>query len=276
MSSESSFRPSKAYKNLSFLNSHEARGIRIQCELTEPEVRLAEEKIENTLVFFGSARTMSPADARQMLATVQDQVKGDNSAAAKSRLAEAERDLKMSQYYQDAMELARKLTEWSLGLDEPDPKKHFFVCTGGGPGIMEAANRGAIQAGGKSIGMNISLPFEQSPNPYQTQELCFEFHYFFVRKFWLFYLARALIIFPGGFGTFDECFELLTLVQTGKTDTHLPIVLYGSDYWDDVLDLEAAVKWGTISPKDLHLLHRFDDVDEAFDFLTGELSRIYL
>jgi uncharacterized protein (TIGR00730 family) len=141
---------------------------------------------------------------------------------------------------------------------------------------MEAANRGAMQAKGKSIGMNISLPFEQNPNQYQTPELCFEFHYFFVRKFWLFYLARALVIFPGGFGTFDECFELLTLVQTEKTDRYLPIVLYGSEYWDEVLNLEAAVKWGTISPQDLHLLHRFDDVDEAFAFLTSELSRRYL
>ncbi|MFT5131016.1 MAG: hypothetical protein ACI8W8_004649 [Rhodothermales bacterium] len=133
-----------------------------------------------------------------------------------------------------------------------------------------------MQAKGLSIGMNISLPFEQAPNPYQTPELCFEFHYFFVRKFWLFYLARALVIFPGGFGTFDECFELLTLIQTEKTDSFLPIVLYGNEYWDEVLNLEAAVKWGTISPKDLHLLHRMDDVDSAFEFLTSELTRLYL
>jgi hypothetical protein len=274
VSSESSFRPKKAYKNLQFLNSHEARSIRVQCELAEPEVRLEHEQIENTIVFFGSARTKAPADARQVLATVQDQLKGDESAEAKRKLAEAERDVKMAQYYQDAMELARRMTEWSLAIE--DPIKRFIVCTGGGPGIMEAANRGAIQAKGLSIGMNISLPFEQSPNPYQTQELCFEFHYFFVRKFWLFYLARALIIFPGGFGTFDECFELLTLMQTEKTDRFLPIVLYGSEYWDEVLNLEAAVKWGTISPKDLHLLHRYDDVDSAFDFLTSELSRKFL
>lgn len=274
MSSESSSLPQKAYKNLQFLNSHEARSIRIQCELTEPEVRLEHENIEHTLVFFGSARTKSLTDARQILATVKDQLKGDTSTAAKAKLVEAERDVKMARYYQDAMELSRRMTEWSLAIE--DPVKRFIICTGGGPGIMEAANRGAIQAKGLSIGMNISLPFEQAPNPYQTPELCFEFHYFFVRKFWLFYLARALVIFPGGFGTFDECFELLTLIQTEKTDSFLPIVLYGNEYWDEVLNLEAAVKWGTISPKDLHLLHRMDDVDSAFEFLTSELTRLYL
>ncbi|HAR67567.1 MAG TPA: lysine decarboxylase [Lentisphaeria bacterium] len=265
--------PVKAYKNLDFLQSSAARSIRVQCELVEPGERLKTNEISNTVVFFGSARTKAPEEAARELRTAQQQATTDDSPAAKAALELAERNNKMARYYKDAMELAKRLTEWSVeNHAAPD---RFNVCTGGGPGIMEAANRGAQLGGGKSIGMNISLPFEQSPNGFQNPELCFEFHYFFVRKFWLFHPAKALIVFPGGFGTFDEMFELLTLIQTEKTDGYLPIVLYGTEYWNEVMNLDAMVKWGTIAAADIHLMSKFDEVDAAFDFLTAELDRCY-
>ena len=187
---------------------------------------------------------------------------------------QAKGDLMLSRYYEDAVRLAEKLTAWSQGME--DPNKRFIVCSGGGGGMMEAANRGAQKAGGPSIGLNISLPLEQTPNPYQTKEISVEFHYFFIRKFWFFYLAKALIVFPGGFGTMDELFELLTLVQTQKSKKYMPIIIYGSDYWNEVFNFKAMVKWGTISREDLSLFHFFDDVDKAFDYLTKELTQYYL
>ncbi|MBI3118174.1 MAG: TIGR00730 family Rossman fold protein, partial [Candidatus Hydrogenedentes bacterium] len=173
-----------------------------------------------------------------------------------------------------AAQLAERLTTWSKAL--PKKKRHFIICSGGGPGIMEAANLGANRAGGLSVSLNISLPMEQVPNPFQTRELAFEFHYFFIRKFWFVYLAKALVVFPGGFGTFDELFEVLTLVQTKKARKPMPIVVYGREYWEEVVNLDALVRWGTISPEDLQLFRICDTVDEAYDYLTQELTRLYL
>jgi uncharacterized protein (TIGR00730 family) len=166
------------------------------------------------------------------------------------------------------------MTEWSKGLELPD--RRFIVCSGGGPGIMEAANRGASEASGISIGLGISLPMEAATNRYLTRELGFEFHYFFMRKFWFVYLAKALVVFPGGFGTLDELFELLTLIQTGKSGKRMPVVLYGKRFWNDALNMDALVEWGTISPEDLQLFHRASTPQEAFEFLTSELERLYL
>lgn len=250
----------KAYEDMSFLHSRDARPLRILAEYMEPESRFKEYNIADTIVFFGSARTKSKEDAERLLSAARRH-NGD--------VAGAERDLEMSQYYEAARELARRLTDWSKTLEGSD--RRFVVCTGGGPGIMEAANRGASEAAGINIGLNISLPFEQHENPYITRELCFEFHYFFMRKFWFTYLAKALLVFPGGFGTMDELFETLTLAQTGKLTKRVPTLLFGTEFWNDVFDLDALVKAGTISPADLDLFHITDDIDEAFRYITCEL-----
>ena len=276
--------PQKAYENQSFLHSPDARPIRVLCELTEPQGRFRREKVRNTIVFFGSARTLPQEVAERNLEDIERQLAQNGSAdstdsngAASTELRQqqslARRALIMSRYYEDAVGLSKKLTEWSQQIaGEP---QQFVICSGGGPGIMEAANRGAVSAGGKSVALNISLPFE-NPNTYQTDELAFEFHYFFVRKYWFFYLAKALVVFPGGCGTMDELFELLTLIQTKKTTKYMPIVLYGSEYWKEVLNFEAMVKWGTISSDDLKLFHFFDDIEQTFTFLTQELEAHYL
>jgi len=234
--------PKKAYKNLEFLNSTEARTIRLLSEYLEPMSRLKNLKINSTVLFFGSART-NP---------------NDKSSA-------------LYKYYWEAEELAFNLTKWAVELK---PKgKNFVICTGGGGGIMEAANRGASRAGGKSIGMNISLPHEQYPNPYISPELAFEFHYFFMRKFWLVYKARAILAFPGGYGTMDEIFETLTLIQTKKIDKkNISIILYGKNYWDEVLNLDTLVKHKTISPGDLDLFSFCSSPEEAFSELKKKLS----
>jgi len=257
--------PVKAYRDERFLRSPDAREIRILAEYMEPESRFDAFDVSDTIVFFGSARIKSKTDAEDVLATARKHG-GD--------IAKAERDLEMSRYYEDARTLAYRLTEWSKGLE--DQKRRFLVCTGGGPGIMEAANRGASEAGGINIGLNISLPFEQHDNPFITRELSFEFHYFFMRKFWFIYLAKALIVFPGGFGTMDEFFETLTLIQTQKTGKVMPIVLYGKSFWGDVLDLEALVRHGTVSAEDLDLFRKVDTVDEAYDFIVEGLSEYAL
>jgi len=257
--------PMKAYRNEKFLNSPDARELRMLAEYMEPEARFEAFDVSDTIVFFGSARTKSREEAEQIL----DSVRKDGGDTAT-----AERDLEMSRYYEEARELAGRLTEWSKGLE--DQKRRFLVCTGGGPGIMEAANRGASEAGGINIGFNISLPFEQHDNPYITRELSFEFHYFFMRKFWFIYLAKALIVFPGGFGTMDEFFETLTLIQTQKTGKVMPIVLYGKSFWGDVLNLDALVKHGTVSEDDLKLFRTVDTVDEAYDFIVEGLSEYAL
>ena len=241
-------KPQKAYRNLEFLNSPDARTIRILAEFNEPLARFRKYGIKNLLVFFGSARTPDPSKINPKNAI----------------------EKKMSRYYTDTVELSRKLTEWSL--KEGTKEQKYYICSGGGPGIMEAANKGAALAGGKSVGLNISIPIEQDPNPYIDEELMFEFHYFFIRKFWFVYLAKAVIIFPGGFGTLDELMEVLTLIQTKKMGKQVPIVIYGTEYWNDVLDMNAMIKWGTISEKDLNLIYFTDDVDDAFNYLVKNIS----
>lgn len=267
--------PQKAYENLTFLHSPDARPIRVLCELTEPESRFRRQKVRNTIVFFGSARTLPQDVAERNLADIEHQLAQNGSASPDLRQQQrkARQALIMSRYYEDAVVLSKKLTEWSLEIAKA--RDRFIICSGGGPGIMEAANRGAQNAGGRSVSLNISLPFE-TPNEYQADELAFEFHYFFIRKYWFFYLAKALVVFPGGCGTMDELFELLTLIQTKKTKKYMPIVLYGSEYWHEVINFEAMVKWGTISPDDLKLFHFFDDIEQAFTFLTQELIAHYL
>jgi uncharacterized protein (TIGR00730 family) len=257
-----------AYLMPEFLSSEDARPVRILAEYLEPLRRFRAQNIQDTVVFFGSARTRSRECAERALAALDPPDAGDTGDVVAAR-ARAERGIQWSRYYEDARELAGRLTRWSLGLESPHHR--FVVCSGGGPGIMEAANRGAREAGGKTIGLNIRLPFEQGPNPYISRGLHFEFHYFFMRKFWFAYLAKALVIFPGGFGTLDELFEILTLSQTAKLSNQIDILLYGSPYWDEVLRLEPLVEWGAISPGDLGLIHRVDSVDDAFGILTTNL-----
>lgn len=254
-----------AYHNIEFLDSPEARSIRILSELIEPRARFREHHVKNTIVFFGSARTLPPDVAKHKLEQLSKEDKGYQQAYM---------DHKMSKYYQAASDLAFKITKWSMEIKNPYDK--FYVCSGGGPGIMEAANRGASEAGGESVGFNISLPFEQNGNEYQTKKLAFEFHYFFIRKFWFFYLSKAMVVFPGGYGTLDELFELLTLVQTKKTKKYMPTIIFGKEYWNELIDFDVMLKWGVISKEDLDLFHFFDDVDEAFDFLKGEMLKHYL
>lgn len=258
-------KPVKAYKNLEFLKSRGGRALRILAEFIEPEDRFERLKISDTIVFFGSARISARKDAEEALAAAQKHG-GD--------IASAQHTLEMSRYYEEARDLSCRLTKWSKDLK--GHIKRFVICTGGGPGIMEAANRGAGDAKGHNVGLNISLPFEQHENPFITRELAFNFHYFFMRKFWFSYLAKAVVIFPGGYGTLDEFFELLTLVSTKKMGKPMPIVLYGTEYWDEVLNLDAMVKYGTISPSDLELFYRTDSVDDAYDYITDKLTQHHI
>jgi uncharacterized protein (TIGR00730 family) len=258
-----------AYMSEEFLTSDEARPIRLLSEYLEPLRRFRKAKIRDTVVFFGSARTRSREAAERHLAEVQAG-QSLNGLGADAALAAAERSREWSRYYEDARELARRLTLWTRQLS--GPCQRFVVCSGGGPGIMEAANRGAHDAKGCSIGLNIRLPFEQHSNPYISKDLNFEFHYFFMRKFWFAYLAKALVVFPGGFGTLDELFEILTLEQTEKLADRTQILLYGSEYWDAILNLRPLVEWGAISPTDPTLLVRVDSVDEAFTALRQHLQ----
>ena len=252
---------SKAYRNDAFLGSREARPLRILAEYLEPAARFEEHSIEDTIVFQGSARTPSRETAEAELAAAREG-NGD--------LDLAEANLGMSRYYEDTRELAHRLTDWSKGLK--DSARRFVICTGGGPGIMEAANRGASEAKGLNIGLAISLPEMEPANGYITRELAFEFHYFFMRKFWFTYLAKAIVVMPGGFGTFDELFEVLTLIQTLKIKKRLPIVLYGTGFWRDVLDFDVLARYGTISPEDVELFFLTDSVDDAYDYVTRELT----
>jgi uncharacterized protein (TIGR00730 family) len=257
----------KAYKNLAFLNGRDARTLRILSEYLEPQSRFRHYQIQDTIVFFGSARLIAMDQAR----TALDEARAAGDAEA---IRIAERDLHMARYYEEARTLAARMTEWSKELG--DGARRFIVCSGGGPGIMEAANRGASEATGLSVGLGISLPMEPTHNPYITRELDFEFHYFFMRKFWFVYLSKAAVVFPGGYGTMDELFELLTLVQTGKLAKKIPIVLYGKEFWDEVLNLESLVRWGTISESDLDLIRVCNDPEETFAFLTETLKTLYL
>jgi uncharacterized protein (TIGR00730 family) len=251
----------EAYRNEDFLQSRGARALRILSEYLEPQSRFEHYRVEDTIVFMGSARFVAQEDAERELHAAQ---------AGKGDLERAQRRLATSRYYEAARELAFRLTDWSKQL--PYEARRFVVCTGGGPGIMEAANRGASEAKGVNVGLTISIPIEEFDNPYVTRELAFHFHYFFMRKFWFAYLAKAVIVFPGGFGTLDELFELLTLVQTHKIRKHLPVVLFGTEYWDEVINFEALVHHGTIDAGDLELFHRTDSVDDAYEFLTRHLS----
>ncbi len=234
------FNPKESWKNPDFLASPDARVLRIIAEYLEPAARFRKHDVHNLVVIWGSARKLP----------------------------------KLEPYYKDAEKLSYMITEWSKKLGEG--KRQFLVATGGGEGIMGAANKGASKAGGKSVGMNITLPFEQSPNKYITRELSIQFHYFFMRKFWMVYLAKALIAFPGGFGTIDELSEVLTLIQTGKPKKTMPIILYGSEYWNKVLNFDLMAEWGVISKKDLELFKICDTPEEAFEYLTGRLTELYL
>src|SRR3954463_152887 len=262
-----------AYMDGQFLESDEARPLRILAEYLEPLRRLKAQNIQDTVVFFGSARVHSRQDATRAL----DRLKKRGTRTTREHAALLKRSRKAvewSRYYEDARELAGRLAKWSLSLESP--RHRFVVCSGGGPGMMEAANRGANEPGGKSIGLNIPLPFEQGANRYISEGLHFEFHYFFMRKFWFAYLAKALVIFPGGFGTLDEMFEILTLAQTQKLSKQLGVFLYGSEYWNEVFDVRPLVEWGAVDEKDLDLLCRVDSADEAFDELKTFLQTYHM
>jgi uncharacterized protein (TIGR00730 family) len=262
-----------AYHDVDFLDSSEARPIRILAEYLEPLKRFRTENIQDTVVFFGSARTLSREGAERELTRLgTDEAK--KAADYEAALRRGQKALEWSRYYEDARRLAHMLTEWSMTLEEP--RRRFVVCSGGGPGIMEAANRGATEAGGKTVGLNIRLPFEQGPNPYITDGLHFEFHYFFMRKFWFAYLAKALVIFPGGFGTLDEMFEFLTLDQTRKLSKKIGVILYGTDYWDQILNLQPMLEWGAISEDDMNILCRVDTPEAAFEELKAHLLQHHM
>ncbi len=251
----------EAYRDEAFLNSKSARSLRILSEYLEPQSRFAHFQIDDTIVFMGSARLLSREQAEKELKATQKS--GGDVNQARERLA-------MSRYYEAARELARRLTVWSKQLN--DEERRFVICTGGGPGIMEAANRGASEAQGLNVGLTISIPIDEFDNRYVTPELSFHFHYFFMRKFWFAYLAKAVLVFPGGFGTLDELFELLTLLQTRKMRKHLPVVLFGSEYWREVINFEALIRHGMIDPMDMKLFHVTDSVDDAFEYVTDYLS----
>ena len=262
-----------AYENEPFLNSPDGRILRILSEYIEPLARFRREQIQDTVVFFGSARVQNQQEASYKLTEVQ----GNGHSAAMQQASEMQRAqaaVDMARYYEDARRLAYMLTEWSVQI--PAKRRRFVVTTGGGPGIMEAANLGAQEAGGKTIGLNINLPFEQYPNPHITPSLNFEFHYFFMRKFWFAYLAKALVIFPGGFGTLDELFEILTLAQTEKLAKKIFVVIYGSEYWNRVINFQAMVDAGVIAPEDLNLFRMVDSPEEGFEFLKENLTKYHL
>jgi uncharacterized protein (TIGR00730 family) len=275
-----------AYENPAFLNSADGRMIRILAEYTEPLARFRRERIQDTVVFFGSARfhgraeadralellnntgSLAPAPQHEQPASIPEIVDGTASELGRRRAVAA---VEMARYYEDARRLAHMVTSWA-GTLPPAGRHRFVITSGGGPGIMEAANRGAHEAGGKSIGLNIRLPFEQRPNPYITPALNFEFHYFFMRKLWFAYLAKALVVFPGGFGTIDEMFEVLTLVQTHKLAKNITVVIYGSDYWKKVFNFDWLVDTGAISPGDIDLFQFADTPEQAFELLKQGLT----
>jgi len=263
-----------AYLDPAFLESEEARPVRILAEYLEPLRRFKEQKIQDTVVFFGSARVDSRQRALQALRTLRARGVCDADDRYQSELYKTRKAVEWARYYEEARQLARLLTEWSQTLHSENHR--FVVTSGGGPGIMEAANRGARDAGGKTIGLNIRLPYEQGANKYITEGLHFEFHYFFMRKFWFAYLATAMVVFPGGFGTCDELFEILTLSQTDKLSKKLDVILYGSEYWNQVLNLQPMAEWGAIAEQDLDLIHRADTPAEAFEILRNHLVAHHL
>ena len=259
-----------AYLDREFLDSDEARPLRILAEYLEPLGRFKAQNIQDTVVFFGSARVHSREHAEAALARLV----GGKAAESDEDVVRGRKAVEWSRYYEEARELAGLLTGWSLTLDSTHHR--FVVTSGGGPGIMEAANRGAKEAGGKTVGLNIKLPFEQGPNHYITEGLHFEFRYFFMRKFWFAYLAKALVIFPGGFGTLDEMFEILTLMQTEKLAKQIQIILYGTEYWNRILDLDPLLEWGAIDARDMRLLQRANTPQEALALLKAHLTTHHL
>jgi len=268
-------RAPKFYKDPKFMNSPDARSLRILSEYLGPLSYFHREKIKDTIVFFGSARAIPRGQAeeeyRELLKAKNKSGKSSGHAVALQR---AKTGLELATYYDEAVELSRLLTVWALSLGKK--ARRFVVCSGGGPGIMEAANRGARLAGGKTVGLNISLPFEQAPNPYISPELSFEFHYFFTRKYWFAYLAKALIVFPGGFGTLDELMEILTLIQTRKISKKMVVLLYGTKYWKELLNFDGLVRWGTVDPADLKLFQFADSPKQAFQIVRSGLEEHYL
>jgi uncharacterized protein (TIGR00730 family) len=275
-----------AYENPDFLNSPDGRMLRIMAEYNEPMARFRRERIQDTVVFFGSARFASLDEANEQLELLdntgsvqlapeaEQPARAGDTETSDLKHKRAEAAVEMARYYEDARSLARMMTEWSMNL--PGRRHRFVITSGGGPGIMEAANRGAWEAGGKTIGLNIMLPFEQRPNPYITPALNLNFHYFFMRKYWFAYLAKALVVFPGGFGTLDEMFELLTLDQTHKLSKPITVVIYGSSYWKNVINLEMLAEKGAIAVKDLDLFKFADTPEEAFAILKDGLTRDHL
>jgi uncharacterized protein (TIGR00730 family) len=263
-----------SFLNTEFLTSPAARTIRILSEYLEPMDRLRRARIRDTIVFFGSARSLSPEEAHLQLTQIREQITraGSESAETAEARKAAETAVRLARYYNDAVELARRLTEWSKSLTG---NHDFIICSGGSGGMMEAANRGASLAGGKTLGFNIKLPHEQSVNSYVPPEFAFNFHYFFMRKFWFVYLAKALVVFPGGFGTVDELFEVLTLIQTSKPRKTMPVVLFGTEYWNDVINFDAFVRWGTVTEKELQIFYKTDSVDDAYAYITSRLEALY-
>jgi uncharacterized protein (TIGR00730 family) len=270
--------PKAPHENPLFMQSTPARPIRILAEYIHPLAQLKKEGIGDTIVMFGSARIESHETAASRYTRLKDMKTGRMSKLRLKQhhiaLREAKSSLEMSRYYEEARQLSHKLTTWALTLG-PRPRR-FVVCSGGGPGIMEAANRGAYEAGGKSIGLSIELPHEQFANPYISPELSFNFHYFFMRKLWFAQIAKALIVFPGGFGTMDELWEMMTLSQTGKMPKHTLILIYGRKYWNDILNLKGMLRWGTINQNEYDLLQFADTVDEAFDLIRAGLEKYHM
>ncbi|MBT4752804.1 MAG: LOG family protein [Candidatus Marinimicrobia bacterium] len=252
------------YYNSKFLGSPQGRSVRILSEYYGPLKQLQQKKIADTIVFFGSARISSQEDAQMAL----DNISKNADSKTIKRLNV---DLKMSRYYEEARSLAGKFTTWSKGLK--GTKRRYIICSGGGPGIMEASNRGAAEAGGINVGLTISLPFESSGNKWISDDLDMKFHYFFMRKFWFLYLAKALVVWPGGFGTLDELMECLTLIQTQKIKKRLPIVLYGKEFWENVVNWDYLVEIGTISEDDLNLFHISDDINDTFNYVTHFIEK---
>ena len=264
--------PLVAYQNRRFLESGDARTLRILSEYVAPQARLRRTGVRHTVVLFGSARIRPRDEALQKVQELESRKKSADAVGLAAALERARIDLHMSQYYEDAREFSRLVTAWANSLQHDS--RFLVICSGGGPGIMEAANRGASEAGGKSIGLNISLPLEQRPNPYISPELSFLFRYFFMRKLWFAQPARAFIAFPGGFGTMDELFEMLTLQQTGKMHHRVTIVLYGSEYWKRAINFDYLLETGTVSEADLKLIRFADTPQEAFDILQAALTHI--
>src|SRR6202161_2729216 len=263
-----------AYQNETFLNSPDGRVLRILAEYEDPLARFRREQIQDTVVFFGSARFEGKSAATTHLTALEKNEANAPMAQQEENLKRAHASVDMARYYEDARRLAHMLTTWSIQI--PARRHRFVVTTGGGPGIMEAASLGAHEAGGKTIGLNIALPFEQNPNTYVTPSLNFQFHYFFMRKFWFAYLAKGLVIFPGGFGTMDEFFEILTLAQTDKLAKKILVLIYGREYWNRIINFQAFVDAGTVSPQDMNLFHFANTPEDAFAFLRDGLTEYHL